>query len=187
MKRLIDIVASIILIILLSPVLLIITILLKCSEGGTVLFKQKRVGLNNELFTIYKFRTLQENIGDMATEDIDVEHQVLKIGKILRVTSLDELPQLFNILNGTMSFVGPRPLIPAEKEIRELREQYGVYSVRPGMTGLAQINGRDNLDYKEKALLDREYVENQSLAYDFKIVFKTFSKVLKRDDIKDGK
>ncbi len=187
MKRFLDIIASFILIVLLSPVFIAVAIILKCSEGGSVLFKQKRVGRNNELFTIYKFRTLQENIGDMATEDIDVEHQVLRIGKILRVTSIDELPQLFNILNGTMSFVGPRPLIPAEKEIRELRLQYGVYNVRPGMTGLAQINGRDNIQYKEKALLDKEYVENQSLAYDFKIIFKTISKVLKRDDIKDGK
>ena len=123
---------------------------------------------------------LQSNVFGFGDSD-----KITKTGKFLRLTSIDELPQLFNILNGTMSLVGPRPLIPAEKEIRELREKYGVYSVRPGITGYAQINGRDNIDDETKALLDKEYVERQSLLFDIEIIFKTFTKVLKRADIKD--
>jgi O-antigen biosynthesis protein WbqP len=104
----------------------------------------------------------------------------------LRATSIDELPQLFNILNGTMSLVGPRPLIPEEKEIGELREKYNVYSIRPGITGWAQVNGRDNISIENKALLDKEYVEKQSLAFDIKILFMTVLKVIRREDVNEG-
>ena len=131
---------------------------------------------------------MKNGVGDFATGELDDAHsKITRTGKFLRSSSIDELPQLINILNGSMSIVGPRPLIPAEKEIRELREEYGVYSVRPGMTGLAQINGRDNLGYKEKALLDKEYVEKQSFCLDMKIIFKTVIKVLRRSDINEGR
>ena len=113
-------------------------------------------------------------------------HRAYQSGRFLRKTSLDELPQLFNILSGSMSFVGPRPLIPEEKEIRTLRREYGVYSVRPGMTGLAQVNGRDKLSIEEKALFDKEYVDKQSLWLDIKIMFKTVKVVLCREGISEG-
>ncbi|MBP3939720.1 MAG: sugar transferase [Clostridia bacterium] len=177
---------SIFAVILLSPLFLIVSLAILITDGKPVLFRQERVGKDNKIFTVYKFRTMRNGVGDIATADLsDANEKITKTGKFLRLTSIDELPQLFNILNGTMSLVGPRPLIPAEKEIRELREKYGVYSVRPGITGYAQINGRDNIDDATKALLDKEYIEKQSFIFDMKIIFKTFMKVLKRADIKD--
>lgn len=186
MKRFFDVIVSVFAVIFLSPLFLAVAIMILIKDGAPVLFRQERVGKDNKLFTVYKFRTMQNGIGDIATAELDdANEKMTKTGKFLRLTSIDELPQLFNILNGTMSLVGPRPLIPAEKEIRELREQYGVYSVRPGITGYAQINGRDNIDDETKALLDKEYVEKQSFMFDLKIIFSTFVKVLKRSDIKD--
>ena len=186
MKRFFDMFVSFFAVILLSPLFLVVALMILITDGGPVLFKQERVGKDNKLFTVYKFRTMKNGVGDIATAELaDANEKITKTGKFLRLTSIDELPQLFNILNGTMSLVGPRPLIPAEKEIRELREKYGVYSVRPGITGYAQINGRDNIDDETKALLDKEYIEKQSFIFDLKIIFKTFMKVLKRADIKD--
>ncbi|MBP3445972.1 MAG: sugar transferase [Clostridia bacterium] len=185
-KRIFDFVASLFAVILLSPLFLVVSILILVTDGSPVLFRQERVGKDNKIFTVYKFRTMRNGTGDIATSELsDADEKITKTGRFLRMTSIDELPQLFNILNGTMSIVGPRPLIPAEKEIRELREQYGVYSVLPGITGYAQINGRDNIDDKTKALLDKEYVEKQSFKFDMEIIFKTFIKVIKRSDIKD--
>lgn len=188
MKRIFDFISSLIAIILLSPLFLVVSVVILLDDGGPVLFKQERVGKDNKLFNVYKFRTMKNGVGDFATGELaDAHSKITKTGKFLRSTSIDELPQLFNILNGTMSVVGPRPLIPAESEIRKLREEYGVYSVRPGITGLAQVNGRDNLGYKEKALLDKEYVDNQSFWLDIKIIFKTVGKVICRSDINEGK
>ena len=119
--------------------------------------------------------------------DEEIENDITFIGKILRKLSLDELPQLFNILKGDMSFVGPRPLIPQEEEIRVLREKYNVYSVRPGITGWAQVNGRDFISDEQKAKLDKEYVENRSIMMDIKIMFRTVWVVLAGKDIADGK
>lgn len=186
LKRVFDLTVSIFALIFLSPLFLVVAIVILLTDGSPVLFRQERVGKDNKIFTVYKFRTMRNGVGDIATAELnDADEKITKTGKFLRLTSIDELPQLFNILNGTMSLVGPRPLIPAEKEIRELREQYGVYSVRPGITGYAQINGRDNIDNETKALLDKEYVERQSMLFDIEIIFKTFTKVLKRADIKD--
>lgn len=186
MKRFFDMFVSIFAVILLSPLFLFVALAILITDGSPVLFKQERVGKDNKIFTVYKFRTMKNGVGDFSTAELtDADEKITKTGKFLRLTSIDELPQLFNILNGTMSLVGPRPLIPAEKEIRELREKYGVYSVRPGITGYAQINGRDNIDDETKALLDKEYIEKQSFIFDIKIIFKTFTKVLKRADIKD--
>lgn len=186
MKRIFDLTVSVIALVLLSPLFLAVSVAILLTDGAPVLFKQERVGKDNKLFVVYKFRTMRNGIGDVATSNLtDANEKITKTGKFLRLTSIDELPQLFNIINGTMSLVGPRPLIPAESEIRELREKYGVYSVRPGITGYAQINGRDNIDDETKALLDKEYVEKQSFMFDLKIIFKTFIKVLKRADIKD--
>lgn len=187
MKRALDFLAGLIGVILLSPVMIIVSLIILITDGRPVLFKQQRVGKGNKLFTVYKYRTMRNGTGDIATEELkDADEKITKVGRFLRVYSIDELPQLFNILNGTMSLVGPRPLIPAEENIRRLREEYNVYSVTPGITGLAQINGRDNLSIEEKALLDKEYIENQSLLLDIKIILKTFKKVIHHDDVREG-
>lgn len=186
MKRIFDFLVSLFSVILLSPLLLIVSLMILAADGSPILFKQERVGKGGKLFKVYKFRTMQNGTGDYATAELnDADSKITKVGKFLRSTSIDELPQLFNILNGTMSLVGPRPLIPAEKEIHELRKKYNVYSVTPGMTGWAQINGRDNISNEKKALLDKEYVEKQSFKFDIEILFKTVGKVLKRSDIKN--
>ncbi|MBR6785584.1 MAG: sugar transferase [Clostridia bacterium] len=187
MKRIFDFTVSLLLIIALFPVFLIIALVVLIDSGYPVIFKQYRVGKDNKLFYIYKFRTMKVNTRNTATEDLKEANSVItKSGRILRKTSLDEMPQLFNVLSGKMSFVGPRPLIPEEKEIRQIRKELGVYSVRPGITGLAQVNGRDMLSAKEKALFDKEYVEKQSLLFDIKIMFKTVLVVLKRENISEG-
>lgn len=187
MKRIFDFTVSLLLIILSSPVFLIIALIVLIDSGHPVIFKQYRVGKGNKLFYIYKFRTMRVNTRNASTDELEeAEQAITKSGRILRKTSLDELPQLFNVLTGKMSFVGPRPLIPEEKEIRQIRKEYNVYSVRPGITGLAQVNGRDMLSAEEKALFDKEYVEKQSFMLDMKILFKTVLVVLKRENIIEG-
>lgn len=187
MKRLLDFLISFFAVIILSPMLLAVSVGILISDGSPVLFRQERVGRNNKLFKIYKFRTMKRGTENVASNDLkNAESKITKFGKILRATSIDELPQLFNILNGSMSLIGPRPLIPEETEIRELRKKYNVYSVRPGITGWAQVNGRDNISIENKALLDKEYVEKQSLAFDIKIFFITIHKVLRRDGVNEG-
>lgn len=187
MKRAFDFIVSLLMLILLSPLFLIIGIIILLDGGTPVIFRQYRVGKDNKLFYIYKFRTMRQGTRNTSTGELtESDSCITKSGKILRKLSLDELPQLVNILNGSMSFVGPRPLIPEEKEIRQLRKDYNVYSVRPGMTGLAQINGRDDLGIEEKALFDKEYVEKQSFLLDIKILFKTVAVVLKREGISEG-
>lgn len=187
MKRAFDFTVSLILIILLSPVFLLISLIVLIDAGTPVIFRQYRVGKNNKLFYIYKFRTMRRGVKNVATAELkDSQKYITKSGRILRKTSLDELPQLVNVLIGDMSFVGPRPLIPEEKEIRELRKEYNVYSVRPGITGWAQINGRDSLTIKEKALFDKEYIDKQSVLFDIKILFKTVFVVLRRENIAEG-
>lgn len=187
MKRAFDFTVSLLLIIILLPVFLLVSIIVLIDAGAPVIFRQYRVGKDNKLFYIYKFRTMRNNTRNAATADLkDADKFITKSGRILRKTSLDELPQLVNVLIGDMSFVGPRPLIPEEKEIRALRKKYNVYSVKPGITGLAQINGRDNLSIEEKALFDKEYVDKQSIGLDIKILFKTVAVVLKRENIKEG-
>lgn len=189
MKRILDFIFSFVAVIVLFPLILVLYILVYISSGSPVIFKQQRVGYENKLFTIYKFRTMKRGMRQTKTENLtkeEVERDITALGKILRKLSLDELPQLFNILKGDMSFVGPRPLIPEEDEIRKLREEYNVYSVRPGITGWAQVNGRDFVTDEEKAKLDRDYVENKSILFDIKIMLKTVLVVLKGSDIADG-
>ena len=187
MKRAFDFTVSLLLIIILLPVFLVVSLIVLTDAGAPVIFRQYRVGKDNKLFYIYKFRTMRKNTRNAATADLtDSDKFITKSGRFLRKTSIDELPQLVNVLIGDMSFVGPRPLIPEEKEIRALRKEYGVYSVRPGITGLAQINGRDNLSIEEKALFDKEYIDKQSLGLDIKILLKTVMVVLRRENIKEG-
>ena len=187
MKRAFDFTVSLILIIILFPLFLLISLIVLIDAGSPVIFRQYRVGKDNKLFYIYKFRTMRRGVRNVATAELtDSEKYITKSGRILRKTSLDELPQLVNVLIGDMSFVGPRPLIPEEKEIRALRKDYNVYSVRPGITGWAQINGRDSLSIEEKALFDKEYIDKQSVLFDIKILFRTVLVVLKRENIAEG-
>ena len=187
MKRVLDFLISLFALIILSPLFLVVSVGVLISDGSPVFFRQKRVGKNNELFEIYKFRTMKRVTENVASNDLsDADVKITRFGKILRATSIDELPQLLNILNGSMSLIGPRPLIPEETRIRELREKYNVYSVRPGITGWAQVNGRDNVSAEKKALLDKEYVEKQSLMFDIKIFFMTIHQVLCRKDVNEG-
>lgn len=187
MKRFLDVIFSIIAIIIASPLLLVISIIILIDDGRPIIFKQDRVGQAGKLFKIRKFRTMKKGTRNAPTAHLnEAEECITRSGRFLRKTSLDELVQLFNILDGTMSLIGPRPLIPEEKEIHVLREKYGVYKVKPGMTGLAQVNGRDSLSVEDKALFDKDYVENQSLLFDLKILFKTISTVLKGENIVEG-
>lgn len=187
MKRVLDFLISLFALIILSPLFLIVSVGVLISDGSPVFFRQKRVGKNNELFEIYKFRTMKRGTENVASNDLsDADVKITRFGRILRATSIDELPQLLNILNGSMSLIGPRPLIPEETRIRELREKYNVYSVRPGITGWAQVNGRDNVSAEKKALLDKEYVEKQSLMFDIKIFFMTIHQVICRKDVNEG-
>ncbi len=187
MKRFFDVVISLFGLIILSPVLLLTAVVIFIDDGLPVVFRQKRVGRDAKLFTIYKFRTMKKDTRSAATGELsESEEQITRSGRILRKTSIDELLQLVNVLNGTMSIVGPRPLIPEEQEIHALREKYGVSKARPGVTGWAQINGRDALDDETKALYDKEYVEKQSIAFDIKILIRTVAVVLKRENITEG-
>lgn len=185
-KRFLDVFFSILFIILLSPIMLIVSLSILIFDGKPVMFYQKRVGYNNEIFNIYKFRTMKNGTKESATAKLkDIESSLTKVGRILRKYSIDELPQFFNVLKGDMSFVGPRPLIPKEKKIRKLRDEYNVFSVKPGITGWAQVNGRDNISDEQKALYDKYYVENYSLALDAKILLKTVINVVEGKDVND--
>ena len=184
MKRFLDVVLGTAAIIVLSPLLLVLSLVVLFSDGFPVIFRQERIGRGGKRFRICKFRTMKKDVGDVAKKDLrDYESCLIRCGSFLRRTSLDELPQLFNIVGGSMSFVGPRPLIPQEREIDEMRRAAGVYSVRPGVTGLAQINGRDNLSNEEKTAYDTEYVRTQSLRTDLRILLRTVGVVLRRENM----
>ncbi len=189
-KRFFDFVLALFALIIIWPVMLILAVWIKLDSKGPVIFKQSRVGLHGKLFRIYKFRTMRTDAPhEMATRDLENPYSyITKSGNFLRKTSLDELPQLLNVLKGDMSLVGPRPLIENEGgDIHKLRMDAGVYTVRPGMTGWAQVNGRDNVPDEEKAAYDREYAEKLSFGFDIKIIFKTIAVVFKRDGYKEGK
>lgn len=187
MKRLFDIIFSIVAIVILALPMAVIAIIIIATDGRPVVFRQERVGLGNKTFRIRKFRSMKVGTKNVATKDLkDSDDCITPIGKVLRKTSLDELPQLINILEGTMSFVGPRPLIPQEEHIRKMRAERNVYSVRPGVTGLAQVNGRDLVTEEQKVNWDAEYVQNQSLLLDIKIMFKTVAVVLRGEGFAEG-
>ena len=187
-KRLLDFVLSLIGIVVLMPVFIIIGILIKVDSRGPVIFKQKRYGKNKEPFYIYKFRTMASDAPqNVATKDLnDSKKYITKIGAFLRRTSLDELPQLFNILLGKMTIVGPRPVVLKEENLIIARDLYGANDIKPGITGWAQINGRDLLSIEEKAKLDGYYVENMGFKMDIKCFFKTVKYVLKGEGILEG-
>lgn len=182
-KKLLDLILALILVILLSPLMIIIAIMIKIDSKGPVIFKQIRSGKNNKNFTLYKFRSM---IYNNNLYDTSVEDQATKIGRILRKTSLDELPQLFNILKGEMSFIGPRPWI-LDYAKYFTKHQMRRLEVLPGITGLAQCSGRNNLGIIERIDIDVEYVENMSLFLDIYIVLKTIKSVLKKEGFSNSK
>ena len=185
-KRVLDIVCSILGIIVLSPILVIVSILIKLESKGPIIFKQLRAGKGSKPFYIYKFRSMKIETPNRATYDFTDSHvYITRIGKIIRKTSIDEIPQLFNILKGDMSIVGPRPVILEEVDLIELRKSYNIDKILPGITGWAQINGRDNIGNEEKVKYDYEYLMNKSFTMDLYIIVMTALKVLKRSDIKD--
>lgn len=187
-KRIIDIVLSLLAVFLLIIPGIIIAIFIKIDSKGSIFFKQRRIGKNKKYFIIYKFRTMRSdtptNIPTHLLENPDF--YITRVGKILRRTSLDELPQIINILKGDMSIVGPRPALWNQEDLILERDKYGANNIRPGLTGLAQINGRDELEISEKAKLDGEYVKNMSFSSDLKIFVSTIFKVLKHEGIMEG-
>lgn len=186
-KRGIDFLLSLAGLIILSPIFLIISILIRLESKGPALFRQERYGKNRKVFIINKFRTMHIDAPpNLATRSINADKYLTRCGRVLRKTSLDEMPQLINILKGDMSVVGPRPLVTSEKELIEEREKYGANSVRPGLTGLAQINGRDKLGIVEKAKFDGEYVKRMSFLFDLKCFFVTIPYVFFRRGVVEG-
>ena len=187
-KRALDVVLSGCGIVVLAPVYLILAAAIKIDDPGPVFFRQKRVGVHKTHFNIMKFRTMKmETPRDMPTHLLEnPEQYITRVGKILRKTSLDELPQIFQIFTGEMSIIGPRPALWNQFDLIEERDKYGANDVRPGLTGWAQINGRDELPIDVKARFDGEYVQNMSFAFDCKCFFGTIVSVLKHDGVVEG-
>ncbi len=187
-KRIIDIVLSFIALAFLWLPMLIVAIIIRCEDPGPAIFKQKRVGREKKFFNLYKFRSMRmDTPHDTPTHLLENPQQyILKVGGFIRKTSIDELPQLINILKGDMSFIGPRPALWNQDDLIAERDKYNANSVRPGLSGWAQINGRDELEIPVKAKLDGEYIERLSFLFDLKCFFGTFLSVLKSDGVVEG-
>lgn len=181
-KRAFDIAASLGGLVVLSPFLLIIAMAIRCDSKGGAIFKQKRMGRDGKSFYCYKFRTMKTDAPhDCATSRLENPEQYqTRVGRFLRKTSLDELPQLVCVLRGDMSIIGYRPLILSEEKCNEMRRRLGVFTARPGISGYAQVHGRDDVYYKNKAILDAEYVKKATLWLDLKLIFQTVGVVLRR-------
>lgn len=187
MKRCFDFISSLMGIIIFSPILLLLALIVKCTSPGPILFKQRRIGKDNQEFMIYKFRTMRIDTPNVATHLLkNPEQYITPIGKFMRKTSLDELPQLFNILKGEMSVVGPRPALYNQYDLIEMRTNANVHTVRPGLTGLAQVSGRDELENQQKVYFDHQYVQKQSFFFDLKLIFLTVVKVFKSEGVVEG-
>ena len=186
-KRLFDIVVSFFSLIILSPLFLFIMAVNYFTPNCKVFFSHERRGRSGKPFRIYKFQTMKNDTPNCATGELEnPEHYITKFGAFLRKTSMDELPQLWNILKGDMSFVGPRPLISSEIRAHRLRLEYGVYRFRPGLTGWAQINGRDDISLMKKMKLDKEYCDKWSLKLDLIILLRSFGVVVKQKGYQEG-
>ena len=187
-KRMIDLVLSLLATVVLSPVFLVTAAAVKLDSKGPVLFVQKRVGKDKEHFNMLKFRTMRTDTPhDMPTHLLnDPEAYITKVGKFLRKTSLDELPQLLNIIKGDMAIVGPRPALWNQDDLIAERDKYNANSIRPGLTGWAQVNGRDELEIDVKAAYDGEYVEKMSPLFDLKCIIKTALQVVKHEGVVEG-
>ncbi len=189
LKQIVDCIFAIVGLVVSSPLFLLLIICIKLDSKGPVLFKQRRIGKGKKEFYILKFRTMRiDTPKDMPTHLLeDPEMYITKVGKFLRKTSLDELPQIINIIKGEMSIIGPRPALWNQYDLIKERDKYGANDVIPGLTGWAQINGRDELPIDVKAKLDGEYVEKLSPLFDLKVFFMTIKSVLKSEGVKEGK
>lgn len=187
-KRIMDFLLSLIGLIVLLPIFIILIITIKIDSKGPILFKQKRVGKKKKLFTIYKFRTMRiDTPKDTPTHMLEnPEEWITKVGRFLRKTSLDELPQILNILKGNMSIIGPRPALWNQDDLISLRDEYGANDIYPGLTGYAQIKGRDELPIEEKAKLDGYYVKHMGLWLDIKVFFGTIKSIFISDGVVEG-
>ena len=187
-KRFLDILLSLLALIIASPLFLILSVWIKLDSKGPVFFRQKRIGIHRTTFEILKFRSMRTDTPhDMATPLLNNPDQwITRAGRFLRKTSLDELPQLINILRGEMSIIGPRPALWNQYDLVELREACGANDVVPGLTGWAQINGRDTISVEEKARLDGEYASKISFSMDLKCLFRTVAVVLKKEGYEEG-
>lgn len=185
MKRCFDLLLSVLFLLISSPFWVFIGVAIKLDSKGPIFFKQQRSGKDNVLFSIYKFRTMRVDSPNLPTHLLaNPGAYVTRVGRILRKTSLDELPQLLNIIKGDMSIVGPRPALFNQHGLIERRQQLNVHSLRPGLTGWAQINGRDEITDEQKAEFDLFYLQNQSLGMDVKIIFKTATSVIQSKGVK---
>lgn len=184
MKRVFDLLLSITLLIFLAPLTIFCFLLVKITSKGPALYWSKRVGVDNSIFLMPKFRSMKIDTPQLATHLLpDTETFLTPVGSFIRKTSLDELPQLWSVLSGDMSFVGPRPALFNQDDLIKLRTETGVHTLRPGITGYAQINGRDTISIDEKAKLDFFYKNNKGFVFDLKIIFSTALSVLKKNDI----
>lgn len=187
MYNLLQRLVALIALVILSPIFLIIALLIKLESKGPVFFKQERIGKDNVNFMIYKFRSMRTDTPDVPTHLLDdPEIFMTKVGKFLRKTSLDELPQFINIIKGEMVFVGPRPALYNQYDLRDLRTEKGVQTLLPGVTGWAQVNGRDELEIPDKVEFDRQYLQYRSVLFDIKIFVMTVIKVLKKEGVVEG-
>lgn len=187
LKRGIDLVFAVAGLIVLLPIFLIVAIAIEIDDPGPVFFSQMRVGIHKTYFKLYKFRSMKVNTPDVPTHLLEnPEQYISRIGRVLRRFSIDELPQLVNIVAGKMSFIGPRPALWNQEDLIAERDEYGANDVRPGLSGWAQVNGRDELDVPAKAALDGIYVSRMSFLFDCKCFLKTIWKVFKQDGIVEG-
>lgn len=187
MKRFFDFTMSLIGVIFLSPIILLVAILVKITSKGPILFKQRRIGKDNIEFNIYKFRTMRSDTPNVPTHLLkNTDSFYTPIGKKLRKVSLDELPQLFNILKGEMSIIGPRPALYSQYDLKEARTERGIHKLMPGLSGWAQVNGRDTIELETKVSFDNEYLERQSFIFDLKIIWLTVLRVVKGEGVSDG-
>lgn len=168
----------------LSPLLVLCLLFIFIEDGCPIFFKQKRVGVNESLFWIFKFRSMKNNTPNVATDKLEnPEYYILKVGKIIRKLSLDELPNLINVLKGEMVFVGPRPALYNQVDLLKLRKNTGVHELRPGITGWAQINGRDDISDLKKVELEKYYLDNKSIKLDLLIIYRTFFSVMSKNGV----
>ena len=184
MARLFEIIFCLLIITLISPVLILISIIIKLDSRGSVFFFSERVGLNKTIFMMPKFRTMKTGTEIIETDKlINSQDKITRFGSFLRKYSLDELPQLISVIKGNLSLVGPRPALPSQKELINIREKLGINKIKPGITGYAQINGRDLLSLNEKIELELEYMRKKTFLFDMLIIFKSFKVFFKHNEI----
>jgi O-antigen biosynthesis protein WbqP len=183
-KRSVDVILALVILCIFSPLMIVLAILVKLTSSGSVIHWSDRIGRGNALFRMPKFRTMHIDTPELATHLLnDPDRYLTSIGKFLRTSSLDELPQLYNIITGDMSFVGPRPALYNQDDLIALRTQKGIHQLVPGITGWAQVNGRDDLSISSKVSYDEYYMKHQSIFFDLKILWQTIFKVVKKDGV----